>query len=53
MHCTASPIGVAAVEEVMEVPMVNGSFLIEMRWKEMVESQCLTSIETEDPVQFS
>ena len=53
MLCTASPIEVAAVEKGMEVLMVNGSFLIEVQWKDMVDSQLLTSAETEDPVQFS
>ena len=53
MLCTASLIVVAVVEEVMEVPMVNGSFLIEVQWKEVVQSQLLTLIEAEDPVQFS
>ena len=53
MLCTASQIGVAAVGGGMEVPMVDGSFLIEVHWKEMVDSQLLTSVETEDPVQFS
>ena len=53
MLCTASSIEVTAVEEEMEVPMVNGSFLIEVQWKEMVDSQLLTLVETEDPVQFS
>ena len=53
MLCTASLIEVTAVGEGMEVPMVDGSFPIEVQLKEEVQLQVVTLVEAEVPVQFS